>query len=104
LNAEFLNDPLNTPNTDGGPGLAKLLGDDLGRGVRVKKTVSNDLSNHGIRSTIVGLGAAGLVGERLGASFSELFQEDIVVLPSKTIFLTGFRGRKPFTVDLVEHG
>jgi hypothetical protein len=42
-------DPSDTPNADGKPALAELLGDDLHRGIRVQEAMADDLADDFVR-------------------------------------------------------
>lgn len=68
-------------------GLAKLLRDDLGGGLRVQEEVAQDLAHDLVGAAVIGLGASlvGLEGEQ--AALPEVVQELIIALAAEAVFL-----------------
>jgi hypothetical protein len=68
--------------------LPELLGDDLGRSVGVQKTIAQDLADDLIGAPIIGFGA-GLLGLQSGeAALLVSFEQLVVALATKPIFLS----------------
>ncbi len=60
------------PGANGETSLAKLLGDDVSRGIRIEKALANDLPLNFIGTDVVGFGTTLLVLESRGARFPQL--------------------------------
>jgi len=80
-------DALDRAQADGKMGLAQLLGDDLGRGLRVQEAVPQHLARGLLGAAVVGFGA-GLFGqERRQAAGLKGAEELVIALAGITVAL-----------------
>ena len=87
MKAVIGDDPLHTADAEREVGLAQLLGNDLGGGLRVEETVAQDLAHGLVGAAVMGFGA-GLLGVEGGSSaLLEGVEDLIVALPAIAIFL-----------------
>jgi hypothetical protein len=102
LKTERLDDPCDAPNTDGEARLPELLSDDLGCGVGVEETVTNDLALDFIGADVVGLGAAFLSLKSEGAFLLKEIEHLVITLPGEAVLLRR-GGSAEFAFSLDEH-
>jgi hypothetical protein len=87
LKAQVGDGAQDTAQADREMGLTELLGDDLGRGIRIQEAVAHDLAENLLGASVIGLGA-GLLGLKgLQATLLELMQQLIVSLAAVAVFL-----------------
>jgi hypothetical protein len=103
LKAILFNDPLDASGADLDISLAKLLSDDVDRGVRIEEAVTNDLTFDLVGPNGVGLGSAFLVLKGENAPFLKLSEQLVITLSTHSI-LYGRRGSAEFfAFALQEH-
>lgn len=94
---------LDAAQADREVGLTELLGDDLGRGIRIQEAVAHDLGDDLLGASVIGLGA-GLLGLKgLQAALLEVLQELVVSLAAIAVFACDGEDALPHTLALGEH-
>jgi hypothetical protein len=103
LQAVIGDDPFDAAQTDGEPGLAELLGDDLGGGVGVQEAVAQDLPDNLVGAAIIGFGA-GLLGLESRQATPLVIREHLVIaLAAKAMFLRRVGNLRLQTLAFDEH-
>src|SRR6516225_5113513 len=85
-------------------GLLELLRDDLGRSIRIQKTMTNDLAHHLFGAPIVALWPACFTLQSQGPMSFKLFQELKIALFSVTEFTSGLSGTQSLALAFEKHG
>src|ERR1700719_2129801 len=85
-------------------GLLELLGDHLGRSIRIQETMTNDLTDHHFSAPIVGLWPARFALQSQRALGFKLFQQLKIALFGITEFTGGQRGAQSLTLAFEKHG
>jgi hypothetical protein len=85
LQSIFLDYPLDAPLADGKARLGHLLGNHLATGIRVKKTVPDNLLCYFRGPLVIGLGARGLVLKAQGPVAFKFVEHLIEIFPGVTV-------------------
>jgi hypothetical protein len=104
LKAIGFDDAFDAARADEETTLADLLSDDIGRGIRVEKAVTDDLAHDLIGPAVVGLGAPALAEEGDGPPFPIGVQDLVVALLGEAELPCGPQRAEGFTFALEEHG
>ena len=98
MQTKVADDSLDAPNANKMVGLLKLLGDDLGRSIRIQETMTNDLTDHLFGAPIVGLWPARFALQSQRALGFKLFQQLKIALFGVTEFTGGLSGTQSLTL------
>jgi hypothetical protein len=104
LKAVFLDDANDTTSADRETGLAKLLREDVERGVGIEKAVANDLSDDLVGADIVSFGAWLLAKESRASLFAKEFEQLEISLLAEAELFGCLGGTGPLALAFDEHG
>jgi hypothetical protein len=104
LKAVLLDDADDTSSADLEAGLAELLRDDVDRGVRIEKAVTDDLANEFVGANIVTFGAGLVALESCASLYTIEFKQLKISLFAEAELLSGLGGTESFALALDEHG
>jgi hypothetical protein len=104
LKAVLFDDAVDTPSADLEAGLAELLRDDVDRGVRIEKAVTDDLANEFVGADMVAFGAGLVALESCASMFTIEFEQLKISLLAEAELLSGLGGTDSFALALDEHG
>jgi hypothetical protein len=104
LEAEGGDDAVNGPFADRAPALPHFLSDHLGGGVRIEKTMANDLTDHFLFSAVGGLWAAFPAEQGDGAFLQKKRAELKIALTAETELGCGAGGTVFTQLSLDQHG
>jgi len=104
LKAVFLDDANDTTSADRETRLAKLLGEDVERGVGIEEAVANDLANDLVGADIVAFGAWLMAQESWATLFTKEFEHLEISLFAEAELLGRFGGSGSLTLAFDEHG
>ncbi len=102
MQAVVLDDPFHAAATEDGTGLDELLGNDLGRSVRIEKAMADNVAHHLVGPAVVVFGAALLGGQAPGPLVEEALPELKVALPTEAE-LSGGSLRSELTFPFEQH-
>jgi hypothetical protein len=97
LKAVLLDNAFHASGADLETRLAKLLGDDVDRGIGIEEAVADDLAFDLVGSHVVRLGAAFLGLEGQGSSIFEQAEQLIITLSGEAVLVGGLSGAESFT-------
>ena len=104
MKAVLLDDTNDATNADREAGLAQFLRDDVDGGVRIEKTVTDDLANDLVGADIVAFGAGLVTLESSASMFTIEFKQLKISLFAEVELLGGLGGAEPFALAFDEHG
>jgi hypothetical protein len=104
LKAVVGDDAFDAAGTDDPAGLAELLGDDIGGGVRVEEAVADDLADDFVGTAVEAFGTAFLAEEGGGAAVGERLAELEVALFTEAELACGGGGAEALALAFDEHG
>jgi hypothetical protein len=103
LQAILLDDTIHTPGADLEPGLAKLLGDDVDRGVGVEEAVADDLAFDLVGTDIVVFGTGFVALQSRASMLTIEFEQLKISLFAEAELVGGLSGAEPFALAFDEH-
>jgi hypothetical protein len=104
LKAVLLDDANDTTSADRETGLAKLLREDVERGVGIEEAVANDLANDLVGANIVSFGPRLLAKESCAALFTKEFEQLEISLLAEAELFGCLGGTGPLALAFDEHG
>jgi hypothetical protein len=104
LKAVLLDDANDTTSADRETGLAKLLREDVQRGVGIEEAVANDLANDLVGANIVSFGPRLLAKEPWASLFTKESEQLEISLLAETELFGGLGGTGPLALAFDEHG
>ena len=104
MKAVLLDDADDTASTDWETGLAKLLCEDVERGVGIEEAVANDLANDLVGADIVAFGAWFVAKESWAALFTIEFEQLKISLFAEAELLGCLGGTDSLALAFDEHG
>src|SRR6516165_282003 len=103
LQTKVADDSLDAANANQVVGLPELLGDDLGRSLRIQETVPDNLAHHLLGATVVSLWSARFALQGQGAAELQLFEQLKIALLRVAEFLGGPGGAQPLALAFKKH-
>ena len=103
MKAVLFDDAIDATGTEGETGLTELLRDDVDRGVRIEKAVTDDLANEFVGADIVTFGAGLVALESCTSMFTIEFEQLKISLLAEAELLSGLGGTESFALALDEH-
>jgi hypothetical protein len=104
LKAVFLDDANDTTSADRETRLAKLLGEDVERGVGIEEAVANDLANDLVGANIVSFGPRLLTKEPCAALLTKEFEQLEISLFTEAELFRCLDSTGPLALAFDEHG
>lgn len=104
MQAVISDDAFHATDAEGPSRLVQFLGDDPSGGVRVKKSMANDLANHFVGTPVIGARPSFLALQSEGSLVLEEMKQLIVALFGIAKLFGRLLGSQPFALAFMDHG